>query len=211
MSCSTLLLLLGNSEVYPDSCVMKRSWIICLVGILVFDIGIGIWWWHRWKEHRYDYVINDASKRYDISPSLIKAVVWKESRFNSQARGRAGEYGLMQICDAAAYEWAGAEHLRAFEPDQLLDPRTNTRAGAWYLKKIMRRYTNSDNATVYALADYNAGRGNVLRWYRGEAKTNSAVFMGLIDFPTTAIYVKEILGKEGDYRDSFSALKSQRQ
>lgn len=186
---------------------MKRHGIILLAGMLVLDIGIGCWWWHRWKEHRYDKIICEAAVHHDISPALVKAVVWKESRFDSQARGRAGEYGLMQIRDAAAYEWAASERLRVFHPVLLLDPRTNTRVGAWYLHKLMRRYTNSDNPVVYALADYNAGRGNVLRWYKGEATTNSAAFLELIDFPSTAKYITGILQKQVDYRAAFQTAQ----
>lgn len=182
---------------------MKRLWLILLVGISVVDIAIGLWWWNRWKDHRYDMVIREAALQYHISPALVKAVIWKESRFNALARGGAGEYGLMQIRDAAAYDWANAEKVRIFHPALLLDARTNTRVGAWYLQKLIRRYTNSDNAMVYALADYNAGRGNVLRWYKGEAVTNSGAFLGLIDFPATAQYINEILVKEKEYRDSF--------
>jgi soluble lytic murein transglycosylase len=187
---------------------MKRRWIILLVGMLVLDIGIGCWWWHRWKEHRYDKVIYAAAVQYGIAPELVKAVVWKESRFNAQARGRAGEYGLMQIRAAAANEWAAAEHLSVFHPVLLLDPGTNTRAGAWYLRKLLLRYTNSDNAVVYALADYNAGRGNVLCWYKGQAITNSSAFMGLMDFSTTTQYINEILRKQMDYQGTFPTARS---
>jgi soluble lytic murein transglycosylase len=186
---------------------MKRRWVILLAGILVLDVGFGCWWWGRWREHRYDKEIYEAAVRYDLSPELIKAVVWKESHFDTQARGRAGEYGLMQIRDAAAYEWAAAERLSFFHPLLLQDPKTNTRVGAWYLNKLLRRYTNSDNALVYALADYNAGRGNVLRWYKGAATTNSTAFLQQMDFPTTANYIREILQKQRDYRDSFQRIE----
>jgi len=182
---------------------MKRRWMVLLIGVLILDIGIGCWWWNHWREHRYDKVIYAAAVRYGVAPELIKAVVWKESRFDAQARGRSGEYGLMQIRDAAAYEWAAAEHLSFFHPLLLQDPKTNTRVGAWYLNKLLRRYTNSDNALVYALADYNAGRGNVLRWYKGEAVTNSSAFLELMDFPATCQYIKAIVAKQGDYRGTF--------
>jgi len=186
---------------------MKRRWIILLAGILALDVGIGYWWWHRWSEDRYDNVIHEAATRYDIPPELLKALVWKESRFDSQARGRAGEYGLMQIRDAAAYEWAASEHRQVFHPVLLLDPSINIQVGSWYLKKLMRRYANSDNPVVYALADYNAGRANVLRWYKGDATTNSTAFQRAMDFPTTAKYISEILQKQRDYRDSFEKVQ----
>jgi len=70
----------------------------------------------------------------------------------------------MQIREAAAREWAAAERLKGFASEHLLDPGTNTMAGTWYLQKLLKRYDRTDNPLPYTLADYNAGRGNVLKW-----------------------------------------------
>ena len=45
----------------------------------------------------YDRFILKAGTRNRIDPALIKAVVWRESRFNHIAKGGKGEIGLMQI------------------------------------------------------------------------------------------------------------------
>ena len=58
---------------------------------------------------------------------------------------------------------------RTFAHEHCFDPGTNTLAGTWYLRKLMRRYAQTDNPLPYALADYNAGRGNVLKWNQGAA------------------------------------------
>ena len=98
-----------------------------------------------WREHRFDAVIAAAAARYKLEPALIKAVVWQESRFNPNDLGGAGELGLMQIREAAAYEWAASEHLAAFDHAACLDPATNTLAGTWYLKQTLQRYKQADN------------------------------------------------------------------
>jgi soluble lytic murein transglycosylase len=67
----------------------------------------------------------------------------------------------------------------------------------------MRRYAQTDNPLPYALADYNAGRGNVLKWNQGAAVTNSAVFTGQIGFPGTRDYVKSVLRRYERYRPVF--------
>jgi soluble lytic murein transglycosylase len=54
----------------------------------------------------------------------------------------------------------------------------------------------------YALADYNAGRRNVLKWINGEAATNSAVFIQQIQFPMTRQYVQAVIRREEKYRNS---------
>ena len=54
----------------------------------------------------------------------------------------------------------------------------------------MKRYQRTDDPIPYALADYNAGRANVLRWNGGTASTNSAAFtLRQIGFPGTGQYV----------------------
>ena len=120
-------------------------------------------------------------------------MVWAESRFDPGARGKKGEVGLMQIKDATAQEWADAEHIRSFAFDDCLNPRTNTLAATFYLSKLLKRYTQTDNPVPYALADYNAGRSNVKKWDYGTGVTNSAVFFQQIGFPRTKQYIKSVM------------------
>ena len=147
------------------------------------------------KESRYDDVIVQAAKRYRVPHTLIKAVVWRESRFDHLARGTSGEIGLMQIRKLAAEEWADAEGIKPFDHEHLVDPKTNTLAGTWYLKKLLNRYAKTDNPLPYALADYNAGRTRVVKWLKGAGSTNSLAFINQIEFPGTRDYVLAINDK----------------
>jgi soluble lytic murein transglycosylase len=171
--------------------------------ITILLVTLAFWWWRQgWLARSQDGVIRVAARRYKMYAALIKAVVWRESRFNPRAFGRAQEFGLMQIQEAAAREWAEAEQLTGFDHQHCFHPGTNTLAGTWYLRKLMRRYTNADNALPYALADYNAGRGNVLKWAKAEALTNSSVFIEQIGFPGTKAYVQEVMGRYEYYRNA---------
>jgi len=51
------------------------------------------------------------------------------------------------------------------------------------------------------LADYNAGRSHVLEWNNGKAKTNSALFIEKIGYPTTKAYVKMVKLRQEKYRN----------
>jgi len=179
--------------------------LVVLLLLLTGLFGYRSYW--KWREHRFDDVILEAAGRYRVEPALVKAVVWRESWFNPRARGRAGEIGLMQIRAAAAQEWATAERIRSFSPEQLFDAGTNTLAGAWYLTKLLRRYRPSDDPLPYALADYNAGRSRVLQWNTGPAATNSAAFIDRIDFPGTRRYVRAVLRRYEHYRPIFPEPK----
>ena len=186
---------------------MRRRW-LWLIPLFLFLAGLLVVWRYReWRDHRFDAVILAAAGRYGVEPALVKAVVWRESWFNPQARGRAGEIGLMQVRAVAAREWATAERIKSFSPEQLLDAGTNTLAGAWYLRKLLRRYQPADSPLPYALADYNAGRTRVLQWNRGSAATNSTAFVERIDFPATRRYVRSVLRRYEHYRALFAESK----
>ncbi|MCX7723461.1 MAG: lytic transglycosylase domain-containing protein [Verrucomicrobiae bacterium] len=165
--------------------------------------------WLVWREHSQDPVILAAAARYGVEPALVKAVVWRESKFNPRARGRAGEIGLMQVGELAAREWAEAERIPFFVHSQLFDPAKNTLAGTWYLRKLLDRYADTDNPLPYALADYNAGRANVLKWAQGAAATNSALFIDQIGFPSTKRYVKSVIARFEHYKPIFPAPATQ--
>ena len=105
--------------------------------------------------------------------------------------------------DVAAQEWADAERLDRFEHEHCLDALTNVLAGTWYLKKLLKRYQQTDNPVPYALADYNAGRGNVLKWVNAAGATNSAVFLEQIAFPGTREYVESVMRQREKYASIF--------
>jgi soluble lytic murein transglycosylase len=75
--------------------------------------------------------------------------------------------------------------------------------GAWYLEKLLKRYSRTDNPVPYALADYNAGRSNVLKWEHGSAATNSAAFLEQISFPGTKNYVRAVMRRYEHYQPIF--------
>lgn len=181
----------------------RRKWLPLLVLFLIADaVGGGLY--YRWRrEHSQDAVIRAAATRYGMDGALVKAVVWRESWFDSEARGKAGEIGLMQIREPAAREWAEAERIVGFQHEHILDPGSNTLAGTWYLAKLLRRYPQADDPVPYALADYNAGRGHVLRWNQGAAATNSQQFLAQMTFPGTRRYIETVVKRRERYREEF--------
>lgn len=172
----------------------------------IIALGVLVVVYDRWRarqERVQDRHILAAADKYSVDPALVKAVVWKESRFKPRARGKAGEIGLMQIREPAAREWAEAENIRFFQHRQLFDPAQNTMAGTWYLSKLLKRYQHTDDPLPYALADYNAGRRNVLRWAKGPATTRGEAFIRQIGFPTTKDYVRSVIKRYRHYQKTF--------
>ena len=178
----------------------QKQKLLSFIGLLlVIDVIVCLIWWNRGDESRFDPQILNAARQYDIDPALVKAVIWQESRFKPDAVGTVGEIGLMQIRPLTAQEWRTDNKIAAFPDNHLFNPQTNIFIGAWYLKKMLKRYSNTDDPLPYALCDYNAGRRKVLEWASGSASTNSAAFMDRITYPTTKKYVQNVKQKSKYY------------
>jgi len=110
----------------------------------------------------------------------------------------------MQLTAPVALEWAVAERLGPIPRENFFDPKTNVLAGTWYLAQAIHHYQNTDCSECYGLAEYNAGRKNVLRWATGPAATNSQAFLQNISYPTTRRYVQSVLQRRRRYMSQFS-------
>jgi len=97
---------------------------------------------------RYQALVHQLAARYDLSPALIEAVVWQESRWRENARSPVGARGLAQLMPGTARDLG-------VNPD---DPAANLEGGARYLRQQLDRF---DGDLERALAAYNAGPARV--------------------------------------------------
>ena len=104
----------------------------------------------------YDSLIRAHADSLGWDWHLLAAVIYQESRFNTEARSSRGAEGLMQMMPATARKYGVTDPL---------DPEQSIAAGARMLGKLIRRYYPvGDNMTErykYALAAYNAGVGRI--------------------------------------------------
>ena len=151
---------------------------------------------------RYDGMIQSVATAHRLDPMLVKAVVWRESRFDPQKYGSVGERGLMQVSEKAANEWARENKIDNFRVEELFDPQKNLDAGAWYLQRAWQHWEQEPDPLPFALAEYNAGASRAQRWAGGEqapAMTAKA-FLSNIDFPNTRKYVDSIIARYQFYK-----------
>jgi len=120
----------------------------------------------RFQQH--DGLIRAVAAEHHLDPMLVKAVVWRESRFDAQKFGTAGERGLMQVSEKAAQEWARETKADNFRVEELFDPKTNLEAGTWYLRRAVEHWQNQADPIPFALAEYNAGASRAQRWAGGD-------------------------------------------
>ena len=159
-------------------------------------------WMSPARFQQEDSLITAAAKEHDLDPMLVKAVVWRESRFDPQKFGTAGERGLMQVSEKAAGEWARETKIENFQAEDLLDPRKNLDAGTWYLQRALKHWEQQSDPLPFALAEYNAGASRAQRWAGGSAGVamRSDDFLRNIDFPGTRKYVDSIIERFQFYK-----------
>ena len=107
-----------------------------------------------------DSILASASE-FNVSPSLIAAVIMNESSFRPAARSAVGARGLMQLMPDTA-EWIAHKlRLNDYQFDQLDDPGTNIRFGCWYLSYLSSLFNGDPLCVVCA---YHAGQGEISSW-----------------------------------------------
>lgn len=140
---------------------------------------------------RYEAIVTGHARTYRLDPALLAAVIYSESKFDAEARSKAGAIGLMQLLPDTARGIAIRTGGDRFVVSDLLDPEINVRYGSWYLRNLLDRY---DGDLRTALAAYHAGPGNVDRW-RAHGSG--------IEFPETRAYVDKVVRLVGVYRRAY--------
>ena len=115
-------------------------------------------------------VVDAAAQAAALSPDLVEAVAWRESRGRAGLVSRAGALGEMQLMPGTARDLG-------VDPR---DTRQNYRGGAAYLQGLLRRYHGD---LQLALAAYNAGPRAVDR------------YKGVPPFPETQAYVAAVMDR----------------
>jgi soluble lytic murein transglycosylase len=135
----------------------------------------------------YRDLVQAAATPYDLDPLWLLALIRHESWFDRYATAQAGERGLTQVIPSTAQYIASSLNLTDFRLEDLFKPRLSIQFGAWYLGQ--QRKATEGNMLV-ALAGYNAGLSNALRWAEGQQGLDQDLFVEDIDFAGTQAYVQ---------------------
>jgi soluble lytic murein transglycosylase len=140
----------------------------------------------------YEHIVRGHARQYDLDAALLAAVIYRESKFDADARSSSGALGLMQLLPETAEGIAQLTGGSRFEVDDLFDPEINVRYGSFYLRRLLRKYDDER----LALAAYNAGQANVDEWIAsGEEE---------IPFPETREFVDNVLDAREIYARAYA-------
>jgi soluble lytic murein transglycosylase len=139
---------------------------------------------------KYEQIVRGHARNYQLDPALLAAVIYQESKFQSDAKSDSGAIGLMQLQPETAKGIAIRTGGSRFQTSDLYNPEINVRYGSWYLRHLLDKYDDEKTA----LAAYNAGQRNVDDW-RAEGKE--------IQFAETRAYVDRVEHLKGVYHDAY--------
>lgn len=162
---------------------------------------------HKLELARYPQKYRELVEQYagenQVDPLVIYSVIRTESGFDPQAESAVGARGLMQITEETFW-WikskiAPGEEL---EFEDLYDPETNIRFGAYYFAACLERYEN-DLST--AAAAYHSGWGTVDRLLEQEAYSADGAILHTFPYEQMKLYVYKITHAFQKYQTLYSS------
>ncbi|MBI4681065.1 MAG: lytic transglycosylase domain-containing protein [Nitrospirae bacterium] len=117
----------------------------------------------------YHQIVRSKSAKYNVEPSLVKAVIKTESNWDAAVVSQKGAMGLMQLMPSTANDM---DVRNPFNPEE------NIEGGIRYLRYLLNKF---DGDITLALAAYNAGPKTVEK------------FGSIPPIPETQQYVKQVL------------------
>lgn len=139
---------------------------------------------------RFTEQVEQYAAQYDMDKYFIYAVIYAESRFDSNAVSHLGASGLMQLMPDA-FEWVKyrmKDERELSYQDDVFDPDINIQYGTYMLSLLLKEFGERDVAVMA----YHAGRGNVQKWLDNPKYSDNGKTIHTIPYKDTEKYVNSI-------------------
>jgi soluble lytic murein transglycosylase len=150
-------------------------------------------YWYALYPLPYLEPVQRWSGKNQLNSLLVLALMRQESRFQRKIRSVVGAVGLMQVMPETGAEIAKQIGVQQYSLENAED---NIRFGTWYLDHTHDLYQGN---TIYALASYNAGPGNLDDWLKRFPTQDQDGFIESIPFDETQNYVKKVMENYWNY------------
>jgi membrane-bound lytic murein transglycosylase C len=131
------------------------------------------------KAKPYIRNVKVQSDRWELSPSLLLAIMHTESYFNPKAQSHVPAFGLMQIVPRSAGIDVNRFLYKKDAPmteSYLFQSENNIETGVAYMHILNSRYlqkvTNPESRMYCMIAAYNTGSGNVAKTFNKDGSRN---------------------------------------
>lgn len=167
--------------------ILKIAFIVLLVVVFLFTF-IVIYFILAFKTDYKDFVFAEAQKN-DIDPALVFAVIKAESKFDKNAKSKAGAIGLMQIRLETANYVCEINGENAIAESQLFDPQTNIKIGTKYLLYLAQKFESLDTV----ICAYNAGETVVKNWLLDAQYSKDGKTLVKVPYKETKDYLSKVM------------------
>ena len=145
-------------------------------------------------------LLRDSKKR-NIDPRFLLAIMKQESVFKSGAKSPAGARGLLQLVYDTAIKYKDAAGYPDLQPDDLYKPAVNIAIGAEYVAALRDQFGGLYDAIA---ASYNGGEDNAARWLNRSKPKDPGVFTSEIGFAETKNYVLKVMTNYRMYKGIYT-------
>lgn len=178
------------------------SWLL-LLGVLLV-IGFGGWkiWSSDTVQMRFVYMwdyqqdIVTYSKKNNVDPFLVAAIIKNESNFKHDAVSKVGAVGLMQIMPETGRWIAEQMGLESYQDSDLYQTKKNIRMGCWYVGELEHEFQHN---LVLLMVAYNAGRGQTHEWMQENGWDYNFNDIKSIPYSDTREYVAKVMQDRDKY------------
>jgi soluble lytic murein transglycosylase len=169
--------------------------------ILKTDSTVGIETSYMYAEE----IVRTSHRYKSITPTLLTAVIYQESRFNTFAVSPAGAQGLGQIYPETGI-WILREWNIPYNDSLIFDPIINIRMTAWYMDWLYHYPNICKKDNELRLAYYNGG-GRQAHRYKLYRQFKSGQMLSKIEqtyvnrlSPETKNYVEDVINRNKQYQ-----------
>lgn len=146
-------------------------------------------WQLAWPRF-YEPVVEREAASAEIPPSLVWAIMQKESNYDPMALSISDAMGLMQVIPQTASQIS--QRLdESYVDGMLFEPRHAIRYGAWYLGALSHKF---DGQLPLAIGSYNAGPLAMETWVDRYGDERLDVFVESIPWVQARDYIKRVVG-----------------
>lgn len=102
--------------------------------------------------------ILNESRKYELDPMFVTALIMGESSFDPEAKGPVGEIGLMQLRLSTGKWLCGFLNIKWQKNKTLNNPLLNLKLGTYYIARLRKNFQNESQLYIAA---YNMGERGV--------------------------------------------------
>lgn len=149
---------------------------------------------------RYKTSLLKYSKKRNVDPRFLLAIMKQESSFRANAKSPAAARGLLQLTYDTALVYKDEAGFNQITANSLYSPVVNIAIGSAYIEKLKDQFSGLYEPIA---ASYNGGEDNAERWLNRSEPKDRAIFASEVGFAETKKYVYKVMSNYRVYEELY--------